>query len=361
MAARKRTITVLTDPEPAEVQAGDYEPDTEAFLNEIGADGTTAVRIERKQEEGPHAGKFGFCSRRQATGTILEDIQREFGPGIYRLRYSDADSGRIKGQRDVLINAPVGHGTAAAAAAAASIPNPADERLNRLMETMITAMIARPPAPVVSPLDDLSKIVGVVAKLIPQPEAGTEGRALDLYIRGVEAGERQAKALAALVPSGSDSEGEALLKIGLPVVELIKQQMDMNRQTGGVGQVPQAAPGQAPRAPANEVDMPWWAVALRPYVGDLLVRARAGRNPRVYADMVVEDMPEAAISQVATLIADRDFVRQFLAAYPMFNESVETQVWIGEFIEGMREAVAEMESGDEPAEVVQPAGEIVNG
>jgi hypothetical protein len=326
----------------------------DAFLTDIGVEGGVNVKIERKQEDGPNVGKWGFCAKRQASGNMMEDIQRDFGPGTYQLTLIDAETGKYRRRMMILIHPPAGYSAPGAAPVAVAVPDSRLDGMQRLIETMITAFIAKPAAPVVSPLDDLSKIVGVVAKLIPSPESGNSDRALDMYLRGREEGERSAQAMAALAPAG-EGDGQALLKIGLPLVEMAQKQMELNRQTP----VQQVQPtGPVPPVEGAESVIPWWVAGLRPYVRDLLGRARAGKNPAVYADMVLEDMPENVLPKIAELLAEADFGARFLSAFPQFGESVEVQKWIAEFFVTIRDGIVDDDDDAVPDPV---APEVVNG
>jgi hypothetical protein len=315
--------------------------DVEAFLTDIGADGALLVKIERKQEEGPSVGKWGFCAKRQASGNMMEDVQRDFGPGTYQLTMTDAATGQYRRKAIILVHAPAGYGPGGAAAAAVPVADPRLDSMQRLFETLLTALIAKPAAPVVSPLDDLSKILSVVGKLIPQ-DGGGETRALDMYLRGRSEGEQSAKALMSLQSVG-DGDGEALLKIGMPLVEMAQKQMEMNRQN--------PAPVQPPVAvqPIDGADtvIPWWVAALRRYIPDLYARAQAGKTPSVYAAMVVEDMPDAALDRVKSLLNEPDFGARFLSAFPQFGESIETQKWIGDFFSAILDEIEDVQQLNE--------------
>jgi hypothetical protein len=157
------------------------------------------------------------------------------------------------------------------------------------------------------------------------------------------------------VPAG-DGDGAALLQIGMPLVELMKQHVETGKQqqvAGPVNQLPR------PMAPGEETAViPWWVLGLRPYVGDLLKRAQLGKNPAVYADMVVEDFPDHLLPRVAELLAQPDFGQQFLSVFPQFSETVEIQQWIGEFFAAVRDAVVEDADGGD--DVVEPTGEVVS-
>jgi hypothetical protein len=358
MGRTPKTLAVLAVPPGADEAETPQGGDFEAFLSEIGADGSTVVRIERKAEDGPNVGKWGFCSRRQATGSILEDVQREFGAGTYRLRYTDVNTGQIKGQKDILINAPFGQSPGGASFSGVS---PAESRMDRI-ERALEAALLRPTTPATSPLDDLVKLTDVVSKLLPQDTGRGADRALDMYLRGRDEGEKTGRAIAA-VAGGGDGEGDALLRIGLPLVEMAKQQMDLMKQNP-------AAASQPIRPTGDEMVIPGWVRALRPYVRDLLARARMGRDPAVYAAMIVEDMPDEALPEAAQLVGDPDFPRQFLSAFPDFNETVEMQHWVRELVAAIRaqvaDAMAEL-AADDAGEVGQvpavdhDAQEVVNG
>jgi hypothetical protein len=359
MAPRKITgvITIPADQQD-DLAPTDEGTDFEAFLSEIGLDGATSVRVERKETEGPDVGKWGFCTKWQASGSILEDIQREFGPGSYRLRYTDVNTGKIKGQKVVLVKAPLSYSANGAAATGGA---PSDRRLD-LLERLLEGLVTRPQAAPENPLDNLVKMAEVMSKLVPKESGNASEKSLDLYLRGLEHGRKQAETIAAIASSGG--EGDALLRIGLPLVELAKSQMDLNqRQAAAAPAVPPPlVPGHNPQS--EQVDMPWWYLALRPYVGDLLKRAQMGKNARVYAAAVLEDMPDSVLPRISQLVADPDFMRQFCTVFPGFNETVELQAWVSAFIDEIRLSIVEDEELSEldaESAVVSGNGAVANG
>jgi hypothetical protein len=224
--------------------------------------------------------------------------------------------------------------------------------MDRLFEALITGLVSKPVAPVESPLDNLAKISELVKTLMPSGKES--GRELDMYLRGREEGEKAGKALAALMSSGGD-ETQAIAQIGAPLIDLFKQQMERNNTPA-----PRADVRGAPHSQPPQLDMsPLWVQMLRPYKDLLLVRARAGKNPRVYAGSVVEDVPDHLLPRVAEALADRDFVGKFLSAFPEFNDSVELQQWVAEFVEEARELLR-----PDPDEIDGADGEraeVVNG
>jgi hypothetical protein len=358
--AKKLIPAPAASPDTSDLTAAADEQDVWSFFSDMGLGGEYNVQIQRRIESGDHKGKLAYLARRPYLPTLLDDLMREYGGGYYRIQLIDGDNKFVTGGSRTLVidGVPIVPGAAAAAAVpAVAVVDQRLDGMQRLFETLLTALVAKPAAPVSSPLDDLVKLTTVLSGLNP-PEKAQDGKFMDWYLRGRDEGERQATALAAVSQSGgADPDADALLKIGMPLVELAKQQMDINRQQPQV-MVPAQRMAGAPAGPVNEVvDMPWWVVALRPYVRDLYDRARAGKNARVYADMVVEDMPDAALTRVADLVSDPDFRRQFLAVFPQFNETIELQQWVAEFLEGVREGVVE----DDGSIDESPAGEVVNG
>jgi hypothetical protein len=296
-------------------------------------------------------GKWAYCCRRQATGGILDDLQREYGGGTYSLKYADANNGQFKGNKTIVIQgSPLPE----------VVPHhAADDRLDRI-ERMLLERNA-PAVPPADPIDMFTRMVAVVATLVPKPD--TEPKAnhardmLDMYIRGREEATRDAKQLQALAAT-TDNDGSALLSIGVPLVELAKQQMALT-QAGAVGRP------TAPNVPQNgEVPVavgPWWAHMLRPYINDLYIRAKAGKNPRVYADAVLEDLSDDMMPRVAELVADPDFPAKFLTVFSAFNETVELQQWISEFISEVRDVLSGDDGGAVESDSLDPSREVSSG
>jgi hypothetical protein len=346
MAPKAKTVAVLAAA-PVDDPEVDTGADFTAFLSEIGADGSTVVQVYRKvAENGPNVGKWAYCCKRQASGGILDDLQREYGGGTYNLKYADAQTGNWRGSKVIVIQGP--------SLAEVSARAGGEDRLDRL-ERMIQDSLK---APAVDPLDSLAKVVGVVAALLPKPDPSTNSSSskdlLDMYFRGREEAGREAAKLASLA-GASDGDGNALLQIGMPLVEMMKQQTEaarVARENAPPHIVTPQTQGEAQVAVG-----PWWAMMLRPYIGDLYVRAKNGKNARVYADMVMEDVPDAAIPQIKELVADRDFPAKFLTVFPAFNETVELQQWVAEFVDEIREVVAD----DEDAAEVRLQDEVANG
>jgi hypothetical protein len=350
MAPKTKTVAVLTAP-PLDATKEDEGADFAAFLSEIGADGSTVVQVYRKvTENGANVGKWAYCCKRQASGGILDDLQREYGGGTYNLKYADAQTGDWKGSKVIVIQGP---------SLADSPPRSpgGEDRLDRL-ERIVTEAIR---GPAVDPLDSLAKMVAVVATLMPKTEPAKDTSPkdmLDMYFRGREEAAREHKQLAALA-GAADGDGDALLKIGMPLVEMMRSQQDAARTAREVA--PSAEPLHSQPGEAQVAVGPWWALVLRPYIGDLYVRAKAGKDARVYADMVMEDVPDAMVAQIKGLVADRDFPAKFLTVYPAFNETVELQQWVAAFVEEIRSVTSDEDDDAGGDEEILPPEHVAHG
>jgi hypothetical protein len=305
----------------------------------------------RRVESGDNKGKMAYVSKRPYLPTLLDDLQREYGGGTFQVRLLDGEQRFVSGgsRMVVLEGAPIAPG--AVVAAPAPVVNPREERMDRLFEALITGLVSKPAPVSASPLDDLTKVAELVKTLVPSGKGSD--RELDMYLRGREEGEKSAKAMASLMAEGGD-EGAAIAQLGGSLLDLLKQQKDAisaNPRPESVAGAPQSH-----SQPPLDVS-PIWVQMLRPYKRDLLLRAQMGKNPRVYAGMVVEDLPDAALPRVAETVADRDFVAKFLAAFPEFNATVELQQWVAEMIEEVRELL----KPDDDADAGELAGEMANG
>jgi hypothetical protein len=303
--------------------------------------------IMRRVDSGDNKGKMAYVSKRPYMPSLLDDLQREYGGGTFLVRLIDGEGRFVTGgaRTVVLEGAPIAPGAAPVAAAAPPV-DPRAERMDRLFEALVTGLVTRPAPVVASPLEDMARIAELLKTMVPTSKGSD--RELDMYLRGRAEGEKAAQQLAALANAGGD-ETAAIAQIGAPLIDLMKQTMERNASARPAQVAPNAPP------PQQQLDVsPFWVQMIRPYKRDLLARAQARKNARVYANMVVEDLPDALLPKVYETVSDPDFLAKFLAAFPEFNATVEMQQWVAEFIDEARELLGPESDGgadDDMAEV----------
>lgn len=346
MASKKNTapglVPALTPAVVSDITgtvADDGAPDElDTLLSELaGGAESYSLSIFRRQLSGPETGRLAYVARVPLAGFSLEDLQREYGGGRYVLKVHDTETGRYLRSRTVTIEG--------APASASPSSHPDVERVERKVDALIESL-SRQGATQQPQSSDVFGMVRDVFSLVttmmpPRTEApaasgATAKELFDTYFRGREDGLKEASRT-----GGSDVK-DALVSIGAPLLSLARENLDMQRRNGANGTPADAAPPQS----AEVADMsPKWALLVRPFVGGLFERARAGKNARVYANTLVEDLSDSQLELVAGPLASSDFVEQFCAAFPQFSQTPELRQWVADFVDEAR-TLLDLHGGD---------------
>ena len=155
------------------------------------------------------------------------------------------------------------------------------------------------------------------------------------------------------------------------VVELIRLGMDLAEGRGGKDRDPYAqvlkevglpllrmlAPGvQAPPTTETSPTMPPEPTtaleALRPWLPTLIHWAARGTDPRLRADVILEELPERFSDMLATFLSGPEAETTFFNAFP---DTMPHRVWFEGLIFGLRVAYGIIQEEEEKAEPTPPA------
>lgn len=336
---------------PAEEPRAAAPESDDAGLDELDAmfgeladgSGPFTVTIYRRQMTGPDAGKMAFVTTVPADGFTLADLQRDHGGGRYHLKVRDGSTGRIRRLRDVVIEG------APAATPAPTAAQPQESEMMSVLRSInerLSTVGAPPPSQSMDMFAMFKEFAEVMRTLAPTPaQAGgnTAKELMDMYWRGRDEARQEG--------SGSTGFREIISDFGAPLIAVARENLEMQRRAIPP-MAPQSAPIPAPMpapTPTSGVPdvAPPWVFVIRPYIEPLYNRAVAGKNARVYANTLVEDLPEGMVGMVSQLLESGDFVDQFIAAYPQFGETEQLRSWVGEFVEEARDLLAVAEDADE--------------
>ena len=333
-------MPVLGSPQPSTVPASEVDTsaafdvdEVDSMLEELGgADGYT-VSIFRRVLSGPNQGKQAYMVRVPLAGFTLDDLRRDYGGGSYVLKVVGETDGKIKKVRHVVIEG---------APASAVVPSAMNET-NQLLRTLLERQTAAPAAPTFGPQEMLTMFTGVMSMVREiTPSSGGGGASakelMDMYFRGKDDGLRDA-------PVSDGGLKSTLMDLGAPLLNIAQRNM-------AVREAELARASAAPVAPQQQIAevpdvAPKWTYIVRGQIPALFQRAQAGKNPRVYANAMIEDLPEAALGAVYEAISQEDFVEQFVTQFPQFGQTAELREWIADFINEARESLREEEGGED--------------
>jgi hypothetical protein len=304
-------------PAPVEEPIGD-ELDT--LLDELGGGAEKfAVSIFRRQVTGVESGKLAYVGRVPLLGFTLEDLQRDYGGGRYVLKIYDTSTGKYQKSRQVVIEG--------APAMVAPLSHTVEDAALRDELRLIRERVERQPVPQsIDTFAMFQQFATLMTTLVPPAPApvggGSAKELLDMYFRGREDGARD-------VPPGDGGIKSTLMELGAPLLTLARENLELQKTRMG-----QPASAEDSGQPQGVLDVsPDWVQLIRPFVGGLFERAQLGKNARVYAAALMEDLPEYALNIVDKAIAQRDFVDQFVAAYPQFGQTADLRKWVADFVD----------------------------
>lgn len=303
--------TPATTPPPSD----DFE-DVDALLAELGPE-ATEVQIYQVERGGRH----NYLETWEPSEFSLDAVKERWGGGRFQVRLKGPGRGYIK-QRAFRIAGP-------------SLLAPAG----------LPAALATGPqaAPTSSPeVTELRREVASLRELIQGQERGSRFEEMIALTRLLTERERPAVdpvdtllkgiELAEKMGSGSSGYSEVLNRLGVPLLDFLQEQAAKEKGAPpGAPKQPAALPAGSGQ-PSPDIHAPAWVPSLAPWVPQLLQLAAAGRNPQLYAALIVDTLEGNPDQTPLALL--RDAVGQgdaFLAEfYQHVPDALQRSEWFGE-------------------------------
>ena len=268
------------DPTPAELELESLGE----FLGRVGP-GAEGVKLYRRESDG----KYAYLTTLPLDGFSEEGVKELMGGGKYQARLVDGGGKFIPGGSRVFRIAgrpkllPEDEPPAAPGAEPFNL-----ELLRLMMERgqqgqgnpmelavgMTTAMMAA-----------ITPLIAALAERRPAAEGNPMGDYLNLFMKAHELGRDSA-------PGEAGGYDAIIRNLGGPVLNLLGQSVQADRArmlSPGEGD-PNTGAQVGEAAPAPEV--PPWVAAVAPWVPMLLKVAREGKNPELYAELVLDHAGE---------------------------------------------------------------------
>jgi len=183
---------------------------------------------------------------------------------------------------------------------------------NDLMKVMITALVSKQSNGGDNALETGMKIAEMINARTPSPEsmkpAFTDLK--EIFLAGIEA-------KAAAEGGGDEGYLPVIRAFAGPITDLV------SHVTKGGGRPPMAAgaiPARPPMPAPVAISGPGWLVHLQPHLPMLLSWAEAGKDPELYAEVILDNITPGAQMEVAEAAKDPEFVSKTLQALPMFTQ-----------------------------------------
>lgn len=361
--------------------------DLEAILDELGGPTEVRISVYRAQARG---GQPAFLETIGAPldRDVSQAIRDRFGGGQYQLQFRLVDEGGIKRQRHLTIAGPPkphpeeepeedqeGEETRARAQEEESevqrLRRKLEEKTEELREAKTMDLISglarevaslkeelrNPPreAEGQNPAELALSILGAVQaqtqpylqalleRKEPEPTAETM---MDAFFRGLEAANQ--------LQSGNEYAG-VIREVGKPLVGLLGQAIEQGRvPTMGGADPTMARPNPPDVAPNPE---PWQRM-IAPYVPHLMKWAQLGSDPEMRARLVLEEIPDAQLDQLAEAVYQDGFLEEFLAAVPAAQPH---RPWFSMFYGELRDGMDDIYTREEDAQEEGPGVEVGTG
>lgn len=216
---------------------------------------------------------------------------------------------------------------------------------NELIRTVVTAALAGRASGDGNGMGGNALEMGMkIAELIAQRTPVTQpafADIKDIFLAGLEAKNA--------AEGGEDGYGGVLKAFAGPIARVLDTAMSNDKRR--LMPPPQPAqPGQPaqPAQPAQPtVQGPAWLIHLQPHLNAILSWAKAGKDPELYAEVILDNVEPGAQMEIQAAAQDPEFVSKTLAALPMF---VPYSAWATAVLTNIKELLtAPPEEEDEPA------------
>jgi hypothetical protein len=255
-------------------------------------------------------------------------VRDEHGGGDYIAQFVDTKN-RMVGKTPFTIDVKQEPPKPEPAVVASGNGNAGFEGLREILDRqteLLKALAERQAAPVKDPMDVALKLVEIVTAARGE-QAHPFAEMAELFKTGVEIG-RGAE-------GGNDSYWPVVEKFAPAIAKVLETATARDNAARGQPRLPR--PAQPTANATTEVpvapDGPAWLIHLQPHLPTILSWARAGKDPALYAEVILDNMDPGAEMEVATAAKAPDFVEKTLAALPMFRQY---STWATQVLEEMK-------------------------
>ena len=322
--------------------ADDYEPPDVALMNalaEIGDDNSEAtVSVYRATpEKGLKGGAFLYSCT--ATEFSLETLRDAYGGGSYRVHIKKHGKIVTGGNRLVIIEEPKHSGIPFTPPTIAASQNQNNES-TRLIEIMqagfnqLGQILSQNKVPAIDPAqmrrDMMSDMLAMKELFSQQQPAQSSGVGqIEMLLKGIELAKE-------ITPRDGETGTmdvilEAMRTFGKPIAEAAMARLPVENtgEPTKLSQAPQLPQAQSAQpTTVTEDDM---TLMLRYYAGQLAAQAANDRDPYVYANLLVDNVPEAQVREILGRPDLKSYLISLNADLKNYPE------WIDEFIKLVNE------------------------
>jgi len=326
------------------------EEDTVAFFEEIG-NRSKKVSLERQEEK--HNGKFYYLGTVESEGLTLDWVKDEFGGGTFRARLLD-EKGKFIRAKNFSIDprykarVPLNESSSSQIIHTSSTDGMGEIKL--LIEkqnALIERIFSRPP---VDPLDSLDKMTSIISKLMPQRETASIQSPLNadtlfsIFQKGIDLG----------MGMNSDSYMPVIKEMGMPLLEIVKNitkngtaiQEKIKAAIPSTVPIPSqgAMPPPSPPTPppvSAPAQVPGLEDIIKAYLPQLCQLAKFGKDPSLYADLTLDQMPGEHFDSFANLLSDPQLIEKLATVNP---EVKNHEQWFKDYIQATKDGITEGET-----------------
>ena len=272
-------------------------------------------------------GRYGFVTEFSPPEFSLMRVRDEHGGGDYIAQFVDTKNrmvGKTPFTIDVKPEAPKPEPVAVASGNGHTGFEGIKEILDR--QTELIKALAERQVPDKDPMDLALKLVEIVTAARGE-QTHPFAEMAELFKTGVEIG-RGAE-------GGGDSYWPVVEKFAPAIGKVLEAATA--RENAARGQPrrlpgPSPTPATTPEAPVV-LEGPAWLIHLQPHLPVILSWARAGKDPALYAEVILDNLDPGAEMEVATAAKAPDFVEKTVAALPMFKPY---STWATQVLEEMK-------------------------
>lgn len=262
-------------------------------------------------------GRYGFMTEYLPDDFSLLRVRDEFGPGEYLAQYIDQEK-RQTGRASFMIDAPPKKEEPSQPVVAQAPGFDGIREILQQQTELIRALLEKSQIAAKTPQHDPFDMAIRLAEVLrpnERPERSFSEVA-EIFKAGVD--------LAARAEKGDEGYSGVIEKFAPPVLSILESAA-RGRNGGSRPPPPRVAPPPSPNQPAPEPqptmdpNAPSWMVHLQPHIPTLLGWARMGKDPELYAAVILDNLDPGAALEVEEAAQADDFVEKTFAALPMFK------------------------------------------
>jgi hypothetical protein len=328
-------------------QAGEDSAEVDAITTLLALDDSDGIRYRVHRQPSKPGERIALCQDYSRDELSFETIRATFGGGTYRITALNAQNQYVSSKQIAIAELPKAPGQSsapntdlAAILQAAKGDNSGNELLLALIKSqgdMMTALLTRPPPPPPPAGPSVMEIIQMIqAMKEDKPTAVDSGDSVKLLLQGLELGRTL----------GGGESGDIWSK-GLDMLPTLLEKAAQQPQPSVVpinpNPQPRIAPPAttAPQAPQVETDpmlmkLNW----LKRQTQNLVVQARRGKDPGLYAEVMLDNLPDYITAEE---IFERLNAPDAIAQLSQLNPDI---VPYAEWFERFRKAVIEFLSPD---------------